>query len=585
MVRTLGTGRNRILGGYGPLLALGVSFLLVVTLVPTIDREQIESGAAQDTALNGQVVPAVSAPGAAVTGAPSGQGATTASTQAGPRTGSSIGINAGRSTDAAGRAGAPARAVGAGPCAGGRLKQVPGDPYSPPCIAWRAGKDNGGATSRGVTKDAITIGYRLPVENISDLQSTIGQLGGKGNQVPASTEADVKRTVEDLATYFGRHFQFYGRKLNLVQWKGKGSALNELFGAGQEAATADAIKAAQELKVFADVSAFTQPYNDALARQKVVAIGAPYMSQQWFAQHAPYSWSPFPDCTSLARNVAEYMNKRVFARPAEHAGGDLRGRPRKVALIAPDNPEYQRCAADGYAAVKAAGNTATNYTYTLDLNALSDQANNLAAKIKHDGITTVVLATDPLLPLLLTSRMSQQHYYPEWVVMGTVLTDTDMVGQLYDQSQWQHAFGLSMLGEQQPQTGSYAYAAAKSVDPDHEPTPGADLLYYLLYMVATGIQMAGPDLTPESFAAGMRAYPGGSGPAGTWGYPQGQYSPYRDSREIWWDPNSPSPYNGTNGRYVSTNQRYRPGRWPTGPAAPQQLALLQQEASTPPEQR
>lgn len=556
--RTLGSSPKRLFGGYGPLLAMAVAFVLVVTLVPTIARETL-------------VIAQQSRPGEPVDQAATARGSA-------PATVTTPGVLApkpGKASKAATAAkGSPlgaAAKVGAGPCAN-RKVQVLGDTYSPPCIAWPAGKDNGGATNRGVTKDKIRISFRLPVEDIRDYQSVIAQLtGGKGDAIPTPTEEDFRRTVKALTTYFERNFQFYGRKLELVEWQGKGSALNEVVGAGQEAANADAIRAAQELKVFADVSAFTQPYSDALARQKVLAIGALYMSRQWFNARAPYTWSPFPDCTSLASMIAEYMNKRIFGYPVQKAGDDLVGKPRKVALIAPDNPEYQQCVDTGEKAIKAAGNDATRYSYTLDLASLSDQANNLAAKLKRDKITTIVLATDPVIPLLLSSRMSQQNYYPEWVVTGTALTDHDMLGQFYDQSQWKNAFGLSMLGEQQPQGASYAYAAVKSVDPELEPILGVELFYYFFYILATGIHMAGPDLTPETFAKGMRAYPGGTGPAGTWAYPDGEFSPYRDAREIWWDPTGRSAFNGAEGRYASTNKRYKPGRWPTGPAAPKRL--------------
>ncbi|MGQ0463718.1 MAG: hypothetical protein ACT4QG_00195 [Sporichthyaceae bacterium] len=562
----LGNTPRRLLGGYGPLLALAIAFVLVVTLVPTIAREQVlvtqqaESAEAVQAAAN---TPAAAKQAKAPT---PGKARAAAPAKAG------------------GAKAAAALPAVAGPCADRRV-QVLGDTYSPPCIAWPAGKDNGGATSRGVTKDTIRISFRLPVEDIRDYQSVIAQLtGGKGDAIPTPTEEDVRKTLANFVTYFERNFQFYGRRLELVEWKGKGSVINEIVGAGQEAANADAIRAAQELKVFADMSAFTQPYNDALARQKVVAIGAPYMSAQWFAARAPYSWSPFPDCTSLASTIAEYLNKRVFGYPVQQAGADMVGKDRKIALIAPDNPEYQQCVDTGEKIIAAAGNKAQRYSYTLDLATMSDQANNLAAKLKRDQITTVVLATDPLIPLLLTSRMSQQNYYPEWVVTGTALTDMDIVGQFYDQSQWRNAFGLSLLGQQQPQGASYAYAAAKSVDPNHEPIFGSELLYYFLYMLATGIQMAGPDLDPASFAKGMRAYPGGTGPAGTWGYPEGEYSPYRDAREIYWDPKARSSFNNAEGAYVSTNRRYRPGTWPKAPAAPQRLEPPK-TAATPRDER
>ncbi len=274
------------------------------------------------------------------------------------------------------------------------------------------------------------------------------------------------------------------------------------------------------------------------------------------------------------------MNKRVFGYPADHAGAGIKGKPRKVGLITPDNPEYQQCANAGEKVIEAAGNKATRYNYTLDLATLSDQANNIAAKMKADGITTIVLACDPLLPLLLTSRFSQQNYYPEYIVTGVALMDSSVLGQLYDSSQWQHAFGLSMLGEEQPQQASYAYAAIKSVDPDSEPIFGADIFYYFFYQLATGLQMAGPNLSPKTFAAGMRAYPGGAGPAGTWAYPKDTYSPYRDAREIWWDPEAISTYNGAKGAYVSDNKRYKPGKWPKGAGAAAQLGALARDPAT-----
>jgi hypothetical protein len=181
--------------------------------------------------------------------------------------------------------------------------------------------------------------------------------------------------------------------------------------------------------------------------------------------------------------------------------------------------------------------------------------------------------------------MSQQKYYPEWIVTGTAFNDRDELGQLYDEEQWKHAFGLSQLGADPPHGASFAYAAAKSVDPDHEPIFGAELFYKFCYVLATGIQMAGPNLTPQSFAAGMRAYPGGTGPEGRWAYPPGAYGPNRDALEIWWDPATTSAANGAPGRYMTGDRRYLPGQWPTGPAAPQQLQSLAHDPATRPEQQ
>ena len=82
---------------------------------------------------------------------------------------------------------------------------------------------------------------------------------------------------------------------------------------------------------------------------------------------------------------------------------------------------------------------------------------------------------------------------------------------------------------------SLAYRAYKSVRPD-EPSIAVDILYNQLYMLAIGIQMAGPNLTPASFEKGMFDYPRRTGPYGTWGFGPNDYSTSDDAREIFWNP-------------------------------------------------
>jgi hypothetical protein len=90
--------------------------------------------------------------------------------------------------------------------------------------------------------------------------------------------------------------------------------------------------------------------------------------------------------------------------------------------------------------------------------------------------------------------------------------------------------------------------------------------------MAIGLQMAGPDLTPDTFQQGMFAYPGKLGPAGFWSFGPHDYTCADDVREIYWDPNATSTYNQKQGAYVETDhQRYREGQIPAGtPQIPQQ---------------
>ena len=99
--------------------------------------------------------------------------------------------------------------------------------------------------------------------------------------------------------------------------------------------------------------------------------------------------------------------------------------------------------------------------------------------------------------------------------------------------------------------------------PNEDPSQLVDLIYNQLYLLALGIQMAGPDLTPETFETGMFAYPEGTGPAGTWKFEQGHYTGIIDIRIMWWQGDN-SPWNNQPGVYMDDGTRVRQGEVPDG---------------------
>lgn len=443
-----------------------------------------------------------------------------------------------------------------------REKQVENDGYSPPCFAFAEGADNGGATSPGVNADTIKVTYRQTAD--PNLLSVLAQIAG----VPIDeTPEDLIRTAEGLVDYFNANFEMYGRKIELERVDGRGSLITEFTGGGQEEANNDAIKVATEAKAFADITGLTQPYADALYRNKVISIGAPYMSRQWFTERRPYAWSNFPDCSVASEAATEYGTKKVFGKPAEFAGGDLAGRSRTLGLIAPNNLEYQQCADVGEQVVEDAGfELAFRADYVLDLAQLQTQASSLLSQLKANDITSVVCGCDPILLMYLVQQAEQQNYHPEWLVLGVGFIDLDLVGQMIagqSGEQWNHAFGGSPWAAQKPMQESESYKAYKTVR-DDEPSILIDIVYYQLYELVIGIQMAGPDLNPENFETGMFAYPGGNGGAGLWDFAPEHYTGVSDIRELWWDPDSPSPFNGQMGTYADNGQRYKQGEIPEG---------------------
>ncbi len=537
---------RRLLRSYGPLAAVAVAFLLMAATVPAESRDhQAYAG--------GVTVPTVIAdPG---TGGP---GTTVGS--AGPGGGPGGGDGSGRPS---GDGGASGGAGAVGPCTD-RTLQVPGDPYSPPCYAFSG--DNGGATHQGVTKDAITITIRtLEGPSAAEIFADIS-----GQSVNDSPEA-VTDTVLALGEYFSQRFQLYGRRLDIKFFRGEGSGASELLGGGKEKALADAVRAAKEFGAFADLSGLTIPYADALARQGVVNFGAPYPSREWFVARRPFAWSLFPDGTNVVEAGAAALKSRFPpGSNVEYAGPALNGQQRHFAVVAPENAEYQESVQAYLARADAMGiDIELNMRYKLDISSMPNQASNIIAQMKDKGITTVICACDPvMLALGLTPKANEQSYEPEWVTSGLAFVDQDIVAQLIDAKQWSHAFGIAYNAESEPQGRSFPYAAYKQMRPDDEPAFGVEEIYYQMYMLALGLQMAGPNLTPQTFEAGMFAYPGGTGPRGLWGFGEGDYTPTDDFREIWWDPNRISGQNNEPGAWVQLNggRRYTPEHPPTGPA-------------------
>lgn len=551
------TVSSRLLRGYGPLAVLMVLVVVMGLAIPTLSPDTDDISAetpdagdsffddSEESADNGdQGTTSETTGGADTTGATQGT------------TGSTEGTTGGVASGGQGSGIAPVTGVSA---CGGRAEQIPGDPYSPPCVEWGAG-DNGGATTQGVTADKIIVTYRVLDEK--GFQQTLAELAGASL---SDTPASIQRSISALAEYFNERFQFYGREIEISFYDGRGSNTNELLGKGRDKAQADAL-VVKDRQAFADLSATSEPYADALASHGVVGFGTPYLSRQWHEARAPFAWSLATDGTLVSELAAEYANKRLYGKPAVYADGPLQGKPRNFAVIAPENSWYQESVDNAKRIIEEAGNPAPmNVQYQLDLSTMSDQANNIIPKLKSNGITTVTCGCDPIMPVFLSGSANRSQYFPEFIIAGTALTDIDIVGQLWHQNFARNAFGISSLMPFVPPEQTIAYAAYRSVRPDEEPAFSVDLIYYQMYMLAIGIQGAGPNLTPQSLSDGLFNYPEKVGPLGLWRFGPGDRTAANDVREIYWDPNAISGVNGKQGAYRGTNdQRWTAGSIPAG---------------------
>ncbi|MBS1847526.1 MAG: ABC transporter substrate-binding protein [Actinobacteria bacterium] len=441
--------------------------------------------------------------------------------------------------------------------------------YAPPCVPALKGS-NGGATYQGVTATTIKIVYYNSAPG--DITSAIS-----GNLDPPDA---VKASIAAYIKMFEASFDTYGRKIEIVPFTGTG------IGTDETAARADAVNVATQIKAFASIGGPTQTpvYENELAKRGVLCISCGLsVPNATFAQDAPYMWGTLATPEQYLENVGLFLSKQLNDKPAKWAGeAAFRKENRVFGIIhyEQDPPVFSSVSKVFTDLGKKNGWQAkVNATYLLDLAKLPEIAAGLIAKLKAAGVTTVVFLGDPIMPIYLTKAATQQNYFPEWIVTGTVLTDTSALARNYDQKQWAHAFGVSTLPVPTPHDYSDAYRIYKwyyGTMPEANKTAG--VFYPTLLQLFQGIQMAGPDLTPQTFAGGMFRLPPTGGEPGaphvSYGNPKlfrfakEDFTGVDDSTLIWWDPKAKGlDEQGKEGvglyRYVDGGKRYMPGKIPT----------------------
>jgi hypothetical protein len=458
----------------------------------------------------------------------------------------------------------------------GRLKMP--TIYAYPCVPVFDG-DNGGETWTGVTSDSIKV-VRYSPQTGADIQSL---LSGANVTIDPSASKD---TAEDYVEVYTALAETYGREIELVTYEGTAASDDEV------AARADAVKIAEELQPFAvingpglDGGAFAEE----LAAREIMCLDCSQaMPDQTIQDNAPYIWGgSSTSVNQMIENLnawtegaldtaaeadegapADAATKAVFAGSPE-----IQAQDRKVGVIhfEQDPPVFGETTA---ANDNENFNTIDSYVFSVSqLSTLPEQAQSLIAKMKDEGNTTIVFIGDPIMPIYLTQQATEQDYFPEWIIPGVGLTDTTQLARQYDPEQWAHAYGLSHLPARIPREEGDAwrlyewYFGEGSAPPPQESTYAIIAADYARLVL--GIQMAGPDLTPQTFEAGLfRVPPTGGSPAypqisyGNWGFfDDPDYNGIDDAVPIWWDAELEGPdENDNNGagmwRYVGGGERF-----------------------------
>jgi hypothetical protein len=442
--------------------------------------------------------------------------------------------------------------------------------YAPPCVVPFEG-DNGGTTSPGVTGDSVKIIAYVSDPSIDPVGSSL--IAGAGANVDPTV---ATQTMGDYADVFNAVFETYGRRVDLEFYTGTGTADD------QTAAQADAVAIAEE-EPFAVLGGPLQAqavFSEELAARDVISVPAQPLPQSVTVDNYPMIWGVITP-TQAAMLAAEAISKLAGPGPAELAGGPtLQAEDRAYAVVHYDTPDGSYTESfdalrDGLA--DGGIELTTDIPFVLDPNRAQEDARTMITRLKEAGVTTVIFTGDFLMPQFLTTEATAQDYFPEWILGPNLLADTAIFGRSYDQRQWGNGFAIGFAGTPAKREDSTAYTIYTWAFGGNEPPSNIyAVLEPGLREVFTGIHLAGPELTPETFRDGMLRNPAtGGGPTrpldsrgeqGVW--PDFDYGGAPDDITLmWWDPEAESvdevgnPGVGSY-RFANGGARYGPGELP-----------------------
>ncbi len=484
--------------------------------------------------------------------------------------------------------------------------------YAPPCVPAFSGS-NAGSPYHGVTGDTITVA--IPYNQTSATQAAALAQN-------TDTHQQVQQTREMYNDLFNHHFQTYGRKVKLVEFN---VSYNNNGSASEKDAEcqADANKVTFQIKAFASWNECgTNAYENTLVKNGVLCFCTVTIPSSFYLNWAPYVWGTgLPDEEAAYVMRAEMICNEINPYPPKFAGDAELNTPikkkRSFALIWPGpsailNTTVYEAGAKFFEGLLRKCGVDLKYSDSfpiVDTNGAQD-ADPMMAKYKDAKISDIIVVSDPIDPEFLTAAATKNNYHPEWIVTGSALTDQTHFGRLYDQTQWQHAFGMGLVQDRVPNDKTDSY---NTFFWQYKKTPPAPMSYPLIYpffaWFYTGVQMAGPRLTPQTFQCGEPPYTSHtfSGDKGTkagkpcvgkkfpgiFGYPISptnykkrisntviawgdriwdwdDYNLIDDAALIWWDPTVTGPDEGGDStrpgmyRYMHGGKRFMSGEFPKG---------------------
>lgn len=464
-------------------------------------------------------------------------------------------------------------------------------------------------------------GQTRPANQYTDLDYGPGQFSpelGMNNPSNPNGEFIYTYLMRDLDKYFNARFQTYNRHVHVFVYYGQaGTGPNGCPTSEQR--TGDASDNFQRIHPFAVVD-FSGPnraaYEDYMANHGVVVFSGHHINgpneghhNSDFQKYPGLIWSFEPTLEELAGMYVSYVCKNLVGKdatlspqfyssnpsvanstPSATPGQNL---PRKFGLLEPVDPNYPDLtdyAMDIYNGIKKCGGQFDSYIATfnradLDVDERQNSQENTQAEqnmttFQTDKVSTVIWAGG--IEDLDTEWAQKLKYQPEWIAApdgnldGSVAAGVQGCGEAGPSgcnNVWSTAITITDQWRRDSSGSQVCYSAFADTDPNAAQYPPNDYrtiaicrMYTDIRELFTGIQVAGPRLTPQTIDQGYHAIP--KEPSNTpyspaCFYYTGEYNCVKDATVEWWDP-SATDGDGNTGCYrmYGGGTRYLNGQWP-----------------------
>jgi hypothetical protein len=476
------------------------------------------------------------------------------------------------------------------------------DPLSPPCVPYYQG-DNGGSTYKGVKRNEIDVVYYIACSTTNNTFSPTSK-GSEGancgeiddlDQPPSDNDFLYTRGLKRYAAYFNSRYQTYKRHVHMWAFYGHYSvSVSGPGGCQNDCRRNDATQTIDTYHPFSvltngGIADFMDAYADAMAQKKVVNFGGAAHNDSFYRQYPGLLWNYAPSFEKQAGLFASYLCQKAVPTKVSFSGNasDM-GKKRKFGIIYYDDtgdnyyvgvkPIIERKLAE--CGVPKGSIPEASYTDTGSVSGDPSTGPAKATKLsqfKNDGVTTILWMGNPNGEW--ANQANRLRWYPEWIVFGDGGMEDFVNARYVNTNVWQHAWVVSNVTKIGRQDDQPCALALREVDPNFPTTdiPWDCGFYDNLRQMFTGIQVAGPDLTPHSVDQGFHQIPAVAStdpqvPACF--YPQGDYTCVKDATPMWYDPNGQ--IRGWSGsgcwRNVEDGKRYLESKWPPGDVTAQKSA-------------